>query len=27
MAGYCVVEALRDMGAQRIALNSVYYWP
>ena len=27
MAGYCVVEALRDMGVQRIALNSVYYWP
>ena len=27
MAGYCVVEALREMGAERIALNSVYYWP
>ena len=27
MAGYCVVEALREMGAQRVALNSVYYWP
>ena len=27
MAGYCVVEALKYMGAQRIALNSVYYWP
>jgi maleate cis-trans isomerase len=27
MAGYCVVEALRAMGAERIALNSVYYWP
>ncbi len=27
MAGYCVVEALREMGARRIALNSVYYWP
>ncbi len=27
MAGYCVVEALRHMGAERIALNSVYYWP
>ncbi len=27
MAGYCLVEALRDMGCQRIALNSVYYWP
>ncbi len=27
MAGYCVVEALRQIGAKRIALNSVYYWP
>ena len=27
MAGYCLVEALRDMGAEKIALNSVYYWP
>ncbi len=27
MAGYCVVEALREIGAERIALNSVYYWP
>lgn len=27
MAGYCVVEALRCIGAERIALNSVYYWP
>jgi maleate cis-trans isomerase len=27
MAGYCLVEALRDIGAQSIALNSVYYWP
>lgn len=27
MAGYCLVEALRDIGASRIALNSVYYWP
>ncbi len=27
MAGYCVVEALRHIGAKRIALNSVYYWP
>jgi len=27
MAGYCLVEALRDIGAERIALNSVYYWP
>ena len=27
MAGYCLVEALRDIGAETIALNSVYYWP
>ncbi|MEM0948991.1 MAG: hypothetical protein AAGK37_16435 [Pseudomonadota bacterium] len=27
MAGYCLVEALREIGAERIALNSVYYWP
>ena len=27
MAGYCLVEALRHIGAERIALNSVYYWP
>ncbi len=27
MAGYCVVEALRELGVERIALNSVYYWP
>lgn len=27
MAGYCLVEALRQIGAERIALNSVYYWP
>ena len=27
MAGYCLVEALRSIGAERIALNSVYYWP
>ena len=27
MAGYCLVEALRELGAERIALNSVYYWP
>ena len=27
MAGYCLVEGLRDLGAERIALNSVYYWP
>ncbi|MEL6420925.1 MAG: hypothetical protein AAFQ42_00520 [Pseudomonadota bacterium] len=27
MAGLAVVEALRSLGAERIALNSVYYWP
>ena len=27
MAGYCLVEGLRELGAERIALNSVYYWP
>ncbi len=27
MAGMCLVEALRDLNAERIALNSVYYWP
>jgi maleate cis-trans isomerase len=27
MAGYCLVEAMRDQGIERIALNSVYYWP
>ncbi|MEM8813301.1 MAG: hypothetical protein AAGF59_11845 [Pseudomonadota bacterium] len=27
MAGYCLVEGLRALGAKRIALNSVYYWP
>jgi len=27
MAGYCLVEALRDLGIEKIALNSVYYWP
>ena len=27
MAGYCVIEALHEIGARRIALNSVYYWP
>lgn len=27
MAGYCLVEALRQIGAECIALNSVYYWP
>ena len=27
MAGYCLVEALRDRNAEKIALNSVYYRP
>ena len=27
MAGYCLVEALRAMNVEKIALNSVYYWP
>ncbi|MEM7507555.1 MAG: hypothetical protein AAF415_12500 [Pseudomonadota bacterium] len=27
MAGYCLVEALRDIGVEKVALNSVYYWP
>ncbi|MEO1721324.1 MAG: hypothetical protein AAFR84_02845 [Pseudomonadota bacterium] len=27
MAGWCLVEGLRALGAERIALNSVYYWP
>ena len=27
MAGYCLVEALRELNAEKIALNSVYYWP
>lgn len=27
MAGYCLVEALRDLGVEKVALNSVYYWP
>lgn len=27
MAGHSLVEALRTLGAERIALNSVYYWP
>ena len=27
MAGLCLVEALRELGAEKIALNSVYYWP
>ena len=27
MAGYCLVEGLRELGAESIALNSVYYRP
>ena len=27
MADYCLVEGLRELGAEKIALNSVYYWP
>ena len=27
MAGYCLVEGLRELGAEKIALNAVYYWP
>lgn len=27
MAGFCLVEGLRELGAEKIALNSVYYWP
>ena len=27
MAGYCLVEALRELNVEKIALNSVYYWP
>lgn len=27
MAGYCLVEALQSLGAERIAINAVYYWP
>ncbi len=27
MAGFCLVEALRALGAEKIAVNSVYYWP
>lgn len=27
MAGYCLVEALRDMNIEKIAINSVYFWP
>lgn len=27
MAGFCLVEALRELNVEKIALNSVYYWP
>ncbi len=27
MAGMCLVEGLRALNAEKIALNSVYYWP
>jgi len=27
MAGYTMVEALRDMDVERVALNAVYHWP
>ena len=27
MAGYCLVEGLRELNIEKIALNSVYYWP
>ncbi len=27
MAGMCVVDGLRAVGAERVALNAVYYWP
>jgi len=27
MAGYCLVEALQELGIEKIALNSAYYWP
>ncbi len=27
MAGYCLVESLQAIGAEKIAINSVYYWP
>lgn len=27
MAGMCIVEALRSVGAERVVLNAVYYWP
>ena len=27
MAGFCLIEALREIGAEKIAHNAVYYWP
>ena len=27
MAGMCVVEGLRALDVERVALNAVYYWP
>lgn len=27
MAGYCLVEGLRALDVEKVALNSVYYWP
>ncbi len=27
MAGYCLIEALQALDINRVALNSVYYWP
>lgn len=27
MAGYTMIEALRAMGAEKVALNAVYHWP
>jgi len=27
MAGYALIEALRDMNVEKVALNAVYHWP
>ena len=27
MAGMCLVEGLRELNVEKVALNSVYYWP
>ena len=27
MAGMCLVEGVRELGLERVALNSVYFWP